>query len=78
MQNIEGATAANDAHIRMILLMLTFKVTGFNVEILKEKRASADSIVPNAKRIGGPPMLINDLDRVVSGARLGRSLAVYG
>lgn len=78
MQNIGEAAAAVDAHIRMILLMQTFKVTGFNVEILKEKRALADSIVPNAKRTGGPPMLTNDLDRAVSGARLGRSLVVYG
>ena len=78
MQNIEGATAANDAHIRMILLMLTFKVTGFNVEILKEKRASADSIVPNAKSTGDPLMLISDMGKAVSGARRGLFLVVFG
>ena len=78
MQNIEGATAAIDAHIRIILLMLTFKVTGFNVEVLKEKRASADSIVPNAKRIGDPLMLISDMGKAVSGARRGLFLVVFG
>lgn len=78
MQNIGGAVASIDAHIRMILLMLTFKVTGFDAKILKERSASADSIAPNAKSIGDPPMLILDMDKAVSGARPGLCPVVFG
>lgn len=78
MQNIGGAAAAIGAHIRMILLMLTFKGTGFNAEILKERRASVASFVPNAKNIGDPLMLINDMGKAVNGARRGLVLVVFG
>ena len=62
----------------MILPMLTFKVTGFNVETLKERKALDALFVPNAKRTGDPLMLISDMAKAVSGARRGLFPVVFG